>query len=173
MKTTLRDIAATTGFELIQSVRLSEDGTPSRIKNGLIGFIDYEEVQEYARKYGFTIALFHKKADWEAYVRSYDVTGPLMVTAVDYGDGYKSFTNKITQGEYIEKAVLPDLPIASFDDITIFLGRHEEVFDKIVEAKDDELVIVDFIGRYVDTIKEKSVRWSHNGHTWAIGLVES
>lgn len=173
MKTTLRDIAATTGFELIQSVHLSADGTPSSIKDGLIGFIDYEEVQDYARKLGFTIALFHKKADWEAYVRSYDVTGPLRITAVDYGGGYKSFTNKITQEQYIEQAVLPDLPSTSFDDITTFLGWHQEVFDKILEAKDDELVIVDFIGRYVDTIKEKSVRWSHNGHTWAIGLVES
>lgn len=168
----IEDIAYNGGFELIESVKGGQNGYPSGIKKGIVGFENFEDLQRYADKYGLIPCTFHKRDGWHLYERKDTPYQPLQISASDYGDDYKQFTNSISQEEFLEQEVLPVLPSTTFDDIITFVHKYEEVFDHICVADDDELVIMDFCGNYVETVQAETMQWSHDTHTYVIGLVE-
>lgn len=168
----LENIAYENSLEYIETTT-GVNGYPKCIRGAIVGFETFEEAEKLAKEHGLVIRTFFKRDGWNLYQRDSNTTwGPLEITASDYGDDYQSFTHDISQEDFIENEVLPNLPATTFGDITNYLQRYEELYDKIVEAEDDELVIADFCGSYVETIKKKLMQWSNDSKTWVIGVME-
>ena len=149
------------------------NGYPQCIRGAIIGFETFEEAEKLAKEHGLCIRTFFKRDGWQLYQRNSNTTWePMKITASDYGDDYKQFTNDISQEDFIEEELLPSLAPTTFGDIVTITNRYEELFDKITDAEDDELVIADTFGDYVETIKKELMEWSNDSKTWVIGLME-
>lgn len=168
----LETIAYEKGLEYIETTT-GMNGYPQHIRGAIIGFDTFEEAETVAKEYGLRITTFFKCDGWQLYQRERNTTWEaLKITSYDYGDDYKHFTNEISQEDFIEEELLPNLAATTFGDIQIITNRYEKLFDKIVEAEDDELVIADTFGEYVETIKKELMSWSHDSKTWVIGVME-
>ena len=168
----IETIAYEKGLEYIDTTT-GMNGYPQCIRGAIIGFETFEEAQEVAKTHGLRITTFFKRDGWQLYQRDGNTTyEPMKITSYDYGDDYKHFTNEIPQEDFIEEELLPSLSATTFGDIINITYKYEELFDKIVEAEDDELVIADITGQYVETIKKELMSWSNDGKTWVIGVME-
>lgn len=168
----LENIAYEKGLEYIETTT-GMNGYPQHLRGAIIGFETFEEAEEVAQEHGLRITTFFKRDGWKLYQRERGTTyRALHITASDYGDDYKHFTNKISESDFIEEELLPNLAATTFGDIQIITQRYEELFDKIVEAEDDELVIASTFGEYVETIKKELMSWTHDSKTWVIGVME-
>jgi hypothetical protein len=171
-KELLETIAYEKGLEYIETTT-GMNGYPQHLRGAIIGFETFAEAEEVAKEHGLRITTFYKRDGWQLYKRDSNTTyGPMNVTSDDYGDDYKHFTNGISQEDFIEEELLPDLAATTFGDIITITNRYEELFDKIVEAEDDELVIASTFGEYVETIKKELMSWSHDSKIWVIGVME-
>lgn len=170
-KDSLENIAYEKGLEYITTTT-GVNGYPQHLRGAIIGFETFAEADEVAKEHGLRITTFYKRDGWQLYQRDSNTTyGPMNITSYDYGDDYKHFTNEIPQEDFLEEEVLPNLAATTFGDIQNTIQRYEELFDKIVEAEDDELVIADTFGEYVETIKKELMSWSHDSKTWVIGVM--
>ena len=149
------------------------NGYPEHLRGAIIGFETFEEAEKLAKEHGLCIRTFFKRDGWQLYQRNSNTTWePMKITASDYGDDYKQFTNDISQEDFIEEELLPSLSATTFGDIINITNIYEELFDKITDAEDDELVIADTFGGYVETIKKELMEWSNDSKTWVIGVME-
>lgn len=168
----LENIVYEKGLEYIETTT-GMNGYPQHLRGAIIGFETFAEAEEVAKEHGLRITTFFKRDGWQLYKRNSNTTWePLKITSDDYGDDYKHFTNEISESDFIEEELLPNLAATTFGDIENITQRYEELFDKIVEAEDDELVIADTFGEYVETIKKELMSWSHDSKTWVIGVME-
>ncbi len=171
-KESLEYIAYEKGLEYIETTT-GMNGYPKHLRGAIVGFETFAEAEEVAKEHGLRITTFFKRDGWQLYQRdSHTTYHALHITASDYGDDYKQFTNEISQEDFLEEEVLPSLVATTFGDIQNIVQWYEELFDKIVEAEDDELVIADTFGEYVETIKKELMSWSHDSKTWIIGVVD-
>lgn len=171
-KELLDTIAYENSLEYIETTT-GMNGYPQHLRGAIIGFNTFSEAEAIAQKHGLRITTFFKRDGWHLYQRDGNTTyKPLKITSYDYGDDYKHFTNEIPQEDFIEEELLPNLAATTFGDIITITNRYEELFDKIVEAEDDELVIATTFGEYVETIKKELMSWSHDSKTWVIGVME-
>lgn len=171
-KDTLESIAYENGLQYITTTTAA-NGYPQNLRGAIIGFDTFDEAKALADKHNLRVTTFYKKAGWQFYTRNGDTTWePLHITASDYGDDYKSFTNDISQEDFLENELLPSLAPTTFGDIITYTHRYEELFDKIVEAEDDELVIASCFGDYVETIKKDLMEWSGDSQTCVVGLID-
>ena len=169
--TSIEDLAYHGGFELIETVSRGGNGYPRNIRKAIIGFPDMDDAQHYADKFGLTIYLLHKRDGWHFYERLNTTTDPLRITSVDYGDDYESFSARDldTYFENNVKDMLTDFD--NFEDLENFLKKHKDICEEIEMMNDDQLVIT-HNGIYYETIDQSSMQWSHDTHTYVIGLVE-
>ena len=173
LKESLESIAYENGLQYIETTT-GMNGYPQCIRGAIIGFETFEEAEKLAKEHGLCIRTFFKRDGWQLYQRDSNTTWePMKITASDYGEDYKHYSNDITQEDFIEEELLPNLSATTFGDIITITNRYEELFDKITEAEDDEIVIADIFGRYVETIKKKLMEWSNDSKTWVIGLMEN
>lgn len=169
----LETIAYEDSLEYIETTT-GMNGYPQHLRGAIIGFESFEAAESIAHEHGLRITTFFKRDGWQLYQRDSNTTWePLKITSYDYGDDYKHFTNEIPESDFIEEELLPNLAATTFGDIQNITQRYEELFDKIVEAEDDELVIADIFGKYVETIKKELMSWSHDSKTWVIGVMEN
>lgn len=166
----LEMIAEENSLELIETTT-GRNGYPQNLRYAIIGFETFEEAKELAEKHGLRITTFYKRDGWQLYQRDNNTTWqPLRITSYDYGDGYHHFTNGISQEDFVEEFLLPNISATTFDDIKKIIQVYEELFNKISEAEDDEIVIACFF-EYVETIKKELMSWSHDSKTWVIGVI--
>lgn len=170
-KELLETIAYENSLEYIETTT-DMNGYPQHLRGAIIGFNTFAEADAVAQEHGLRITTFFKRDGWQLYLRDSDTRySPMNITSSDYGYGYKHFSNNISQEDFLEEEVLPSLVATTFGDIQNIVQRYEELFDKIVEAEDDELVIADTFGEYVETIKKELMSWSYDSKTWVIGVV--
>lgn len=167
----LETIAYENSLEYIETTD-GMNGYPQHIRGAIIGFETFEEAEKIAKEHGLRITTFFKRDGWQLYQRNSNTTWePMKITSSDYGDDYKHFTNEVSQEDFIEEELLPNLAATTFGDIQNITQRYEELYDKIVEAEDDELVIADMFGEHVETIKKELMSWSNDSKTWVIGVM--
>lgn len=171
-KDSLESIAYENGLQYIETTT-GMNGYPEHLRGAIIGFETFKEAEKLAKEHGLCIRTFFKRDGWQLYQRNSNTTWePMKITASDYGDDYKQFTNDISQEDFIEEELLPSIAPTTFGDIVTITNRYEELFDKITDAKDDELVIADIFGGYVETIKKELMEWSNDSKIWVIGVME-
>ena len=94
----------------------------------------------------------------------------MTITSDDYGDDYNMFTHDELD-DYYENEVKPRLD--SFDDIDslkAFVDEQESIMDELDRCYENEAVIT-YCGDYYDTVKVKSIEWSHDTHHYVIGVM--
>ena len=173
MKTTidLNSIAYENGLEYIESVRGGNNGYPSGIEGGIIGFSSFDEAKEFANKYNLWLCTFHKKAGWQMYEREGQPYEPLKVTSSDYGDDYSHYDSEDAE-VFFEEYVSPMLgEFDNFDDLQAFIDEHKIIYEELQSIDETQLVIT-CMGRYYETIDKESMSWSHDSNEWVIGVTK-
>ena len=158
-------------LELIETTT-GINGYPKALKHALIGFENFEQAKEIANKYHeFRITTFHKRDGWQLWERNNNTTyEAFQSSASDCGDDYNQFTSE-NAVDYFENEVKPFLEdFENFETLNDFLKEREEVLDKIQILDDNELVIT-YQGRYYDTIKQESMSFYHDTHSYQIGII--
>jgi hypothetical protein len=165
----LRELADNNALQFIETTSAT-NGYPQDLKPALIGFNDYEEAEEFAQEHGLQTYIFHKRNGWQLWQRSKPAYEPMTITSDDYGDDYNMFTHDELDG-YFDNEVKPRLD--SFDDIEslkTFVDEQEIIMEELDLCNENEAVIT-YCGDYYDTVKVKSIEWSHDTHHYVIGVM--
>lgn len=171
MKKNLESNACENGLEYVETTT-GRNGYPENLRGAIIGFDNYGEAEKLARKYGLRITTLYRKDGWDLYERNGDTTyGPMEISAEDYGDDYSLMSAEDCE-DFYENEVKPFLDaMESFDDLKAFISKEEELFEKL-KSLDDGQVAVLRCGEYYETIGRELMKWSHDGKTWVIGVME-
>ena len=173
MKTSelLETIAYENSLEYIETT-IGMNGYPKCIRGAIIGFETFEEAEKLAKEHGLVIRTFFKRDGWQLYERNCSTTyEPLHITALDYGDDYSQLETS-DRRDFFENEVKPFLEdMESFDDLKTFISRKEELFEKLEDIDDGQIVIT-YCGDYYETIDKNLMQWSNDGKTWVIGVME-
>jgi hypothetical protein len=168
----LEQIAYQEGLNLVTTTK-GANGYPSELSEAIIGMQDFEEAEKLAEKYGLKIVTLHTNAGWQFYeVKIVNTSGPLEIRAEDYGDDY-SFYEGETEEEYYKEVVCERLKdgFDTFKKLLDYVIDQEEIIEAIESALDYEFVVT-YRNTYYETIEKKQMGWSHDGHTYVIGLVK-
>ena len=146
------------------------NGYPQDLQPALIGFETFEEAEEFAQENGLQTYIFHKREGWQLWQRSKPAYEPMIISAEDYGDDYNMFIAS-ERIKYFDNEVKPRLD--SCDDIEslkTFVDEQESIMDELDRCNENEAVIT-YCGDYYDTVKVKSIEWSHDTHNYVIGVM--
>ena len=165
----LRELADNNALQFIETTSAT-NGYPQDLKPALIGFNDYEEAEEFAQEHGLQTYIFHKRDGWQLWQRSKPAYEPMTITSDDYGDDYNMFTHDELDG-YFGNEVKPRLDdFDNMEELKKFLNNQEEIMDELDRCNENEAVIT-YCGDYYDTVKVKSIEWSHDTHNYVIGVM--
>ena len=167
----LEELACRNGLEFIETVRGGNNGYTSGIRDGIVGFATFEEAEKFAKEHDLFLCTFHKRDGWHMYERAGEPYGPISVTSNDYGDDYDHFGVERLE-DFFDTEVKPMLDSCeSFEDLEKVISMAREVYDELQMADESQWVITCH-GRYYETVEKETVKWSHDTHTWEIGVVE-
>lgn len=165
----LREFADNNALQFIETTSAT-NGYPQDLKPALIGFNDYEEAEEFAQEHGLQTYIFHKRDGWQLWQRSKPAYEPMTITSDDYGDDYNMFTHDELD-DYFDNEVKPRLDdFDNMEELKKFLNNQEEIMDELDRCNENEAVIT-YCGDYYDTVKVKSIEWSHDTHNYVIGVM--
>ena len=171
MKKDLEEIASENGLQLIDATS-SITGHPERLQKAIIGFDTFDQAEELAKENGLSIEIFNQHDGWDLWYRTgCTAYEPFRRSAEDFGDDYSEFS-KCDLEDFYENEVQPMVSdFESFDALRRFLDQKEKIQDEIEDAEDDEIVIT-CCGEYYDTIKEHTMSYHYDAHSYAIGLID-
>ena len=171
MKRDLAEIASENGLQLIETTA-SRTGYPERLQKAIIGFDTFEQAEELAKENGLSIEIFQKRDGWDLWYRTgCTAYEPFRRSAEDFGDDYSEFSKDDLE-DFYENEVQPMVSdFENLDALRSFLDQKEKIQDEIADAEDDEIVIT-CSGEYYDTIKERTMAYSYDSHSYAIGLID-
>lgn len=171
MKRDLAEIASENGLQLIDTTANST-GYPEWLQKAIIGFDTFDQAEELAKENGLSIEVFQQHDGWDLWYRTgCTAYEPFRRSAEDFGDDYSEFSKDDLE-DFYENEVQPMVSeFESFDDLRSFLDQNEKIKDEIEDAEDDEIVITRS-GEYCDTIKERTMSYNYDSHSYAIGLID-
>lgn len=171
MKKDLVEIASENGLQLIETTA-SRTGYPECLRKAIIGFDTFEQADKLAEENGLSIEIFQKRDGWHLWYRTGSTAyEPFRRSAEDFGEDYSEFSNANLE-DFYENEVQPMVSdFESFDALRSFLDQKERIKDEIEDAEDDEIVIT-CCGEYYDTIKERTMSYNYDSHSYAIGLID-
>ena len=146
-----------------------KNGYPSGLQDALIGFDNIEHAQLIAEKYGLSVRKFHQKEGWLLWEDMGQCFNDIEVTSEMYGDNYNLF-HKMEEEDFFSLEI--DELINQFDnfaDLEQFIENKKEIWEEIEVMEDDEVVITSY-GSYSETVKDNRMIWSHDTHTYVIGV---
>ena len=175
-KLNMHIIAEDNGLTYIETTS-GNNGYPQAIKSAIIGFDTFEEAEKLAEEHNLSIEFFTKKDGWPLWCRTGNNAHEAMKNSSDdYGDNYSQF-DKMTEEEFLINEVLPvikDIEMTdnnNFDFLETFIKQQKELFNKIDELEENEIVITCQCD-YYDTIKENSMYFYHDTKHTTIGLID-
>ena len=171
MKKDLVEIAIENGLQLVETTAKST-GYPERLQEAIIGFDTFEQAEELAKENGLSIESFHQNEGCDLWYRTGSTAyEPFRRSAEDFGDDYSEFSKEDLE-DFYENEVQPMVSdFENFDDLRSFLDQKEKIKDELEDAEDDEIVITR-CGEYYDTIKERTMSYNYDSHSYAIGLID-
>ena len=170
-KELLETIAYENGLEYIETVTGGNNGYPSGIRGGIIGFETFDEADELAKKHGLSLCVFHKRDGWQMYERAEQPYQPLIITSEDYGDDYNQYGVDDID-DFFESQVSPMLEdFDNFEDLQKFIDNSKEIYDELLTIDETQWVIT-CQGKYYETVDKEAIQWGHDTHTWVIGIME-
>ena len=164
-------IASKYGLDIISTTTAS-NGYPQNVKDAMVGFETFEQAQKLAEKYNLSIQSFTKKDGWGFWVRNNNVIfAPYENSCEDYGDNFNELA-KMSEADFIEDEVTPFLEgyNLNFERIEELIKNKKEIWEEVSSLEEGEIVIT-HEGRYYETIKKKSMYFSHDTRNYIIGLI--
>lgn len=167
----IEEIALKNGFNIIETTE-KNTGYPSHLMKAIIGFDSFDKAEKLAKEHGLDIEVFTRRDGWKFWYRTGEwALGPFERSSEDYGDDFLTFS-KGDADTFYEDEVQPMVSgFENFDDLRCFLDRSEEIYNKIKDAGEDELV-VSYQGSYYETIKKTEMEYGYDTHHYAIGLID-
>lgn len=167
---TLEQIASDHNLELIDSVEGCGNGYPRNFEQAIIGFENWQQVEEIAQKYNLDIISFHRKDGWNWYEREDFVHEPFKISTSSYGDDYFSFTLEDAEDFYENEVKFALEDFDNIESLQKFINEKKELLDKI-EALDEDEMVITCEGRYYETIKKEMIEWDFDTHHYVIGVI--
>lgn len=148
------------------------NGYPQRLGDwGIIGFDNMEAAEKFAKDNGGEVSHFESRDGWHFWNQKGNAWKPYTSDNMlsDMGDNY-SFADSSNEF-YAEqlKDIAADFD-GDFTDLEVAIKRIKEIIEAVESADDDEDVIV-HEGRYYDTVKKEMMRYNHDTHRYAIGVL--
>lgn len=167
------DLAEYSRYNALEYIETTSNsnGYPSNIKPAITGFNTFEDAENVARELGLNVEIFTTRDGWSLWVRNNNRTyEPFTISSEDYGDNY-GVISKINEENFIDEYVKPYIDdLMRFDDIDNLLDNKKLLWNEI-DAMDADEVVVTLYGEHYETLKETSMRWSHDTKHFIIGVI--
>ena len=174
----INEIASENGLHVINTTT-GLNGYPQFLKKAIIGFENFEQAENLAEEYHLDIEIFTKRDGWQLWNRdnnhAYDAFDR---SASDYGENYQQFESNMSQDDFLQQIGAADFIHGlaheedGLDRIEDYIKGIRELYDEIVIADDDEIVIAEG-DVYVETIKEQTMQYSYDTKHYVIGLIDN
>jgi len=170
----LRFIAEENTLEYIETTS-ARNGYPESIQGAVIGFETFEEAKNLASENDLEVKFFQKKDGWNLWYRNGNTAYEEMSISSNYyyGDDYSEiYSDKFDgEGDFLDEEVNEQFSeLSSFEEIERFLSEKKDLWDKIEKMEKDEVIIIN-CGEYHETLKIKTMRFSHDTRTTVIGCI--
>lgn len=152
----LAKIADIEGLQYVETTS-GTNGYPQNIQDAIVGFDNWEQLEEVATKYNLNPINLHKRDGWQLYERQGIATEPFKNSSNDYGDDYF----ECDDADAYQKQVM--------EDVENWVKEIKEVYNELLTCGDDEVVIT-YQGRFFEKINKLSINFSHDTHNYIIGL---
>lgn len=139
----------------------------------MIGFTSFEDAKEFTIEYGGKVKLLHKRDGWHHFEIEHSVHSSLHISSETFGNMYNEFHKRNYENEdvFVLQEVVPFISgFSTFSEIDSFLATFKELWSKIQESNNDEVVITNGYDYYSTELKE-TMRFHHDTHTYEIGVV--
>lgn len=158
------------GLSLIETTS-ERNGYPSSLQHAIIGFENFEQAKDIADYYGLSVQSFNKKDGWQLWYRTGHIRHEAFTnSADDYGDNYREFSF-MEEDIFLKEEVIPYIEsFESFASLTDFIKVMDEIYNKIFDLDDNEIVIT-CEGRYYATINRTSMYFYNDTNHYTIGVI--
>lgn len=164
----LEEIADIEGLEYVETTS-GTNGYPQDIQEAIVGFENWEQLEEIAEKYKLEAINLHKRDGWQLYERQGTASEPFKNSSDDFGDDYCEYDDADSYQKSEMEDVFPHLDLATFEEVEEWLKERKEVYNELLDLEENELIIT-YQGRFYDKIKIVSMSFSHDTHNYIIGL---
>jgi len=168
----MKDIASENGLQFVETTS-ERSGYPRYVKGALIGFVDFQQAEEVAKKHGLDIEVIEKHDGWNLWYRTGNwANSPLKISEEDLGDDFRFFKAEDWE-DFYEDEVRPFIAdCADWDELDAFISDMRRLDEEIENLDaDSNDVVVACNGKYYDTIDTKPMQFSWDSKTTAIALV--
>lgn len=164
----LAEIADMEGLRYVETTSGS-NGYPSNIQGAIVGFENWEQLEEVALKYNLNPINLHRRDGWQLYERQGNASEPYKNSCNDYGDDYAQYDDADAYQKQIMEDVLPYAELSTFEEVEEWLKEKKEVYEELLTCGENEIVIT-YQGRFYEKINETSMSFYHDTHNYIIGL---
>jgi hypothetical protein len=164
----LAEIADLESLDYVETTS-GTNGYPENIKDVIVGFDNWEQLEKVAEKYNLNAINLHKQDGWQLYERQGRATEPYKNSSDDYGDDYAQYDDADAYQKQTMEDALPYAELSTFEDIEKWLKEKKEVYEELLTCGENEIVITNQ-GRFYEKINETSMEFSHDTHNYIIGL---
>lgn len=164
----LAKIADIEGLQYVETTS-GTNGYPENIQDAIVGFDNWEQLEEVATKYNLNAINLHKRDGWQLYERQGIATEPFKNSSNDYGDDYFEYNDAEAYQKQIMEDIFPYTELSTFEDIENWIKERKEVYNELLTCGEDEIVIT-YQGRFYEKIHKLSMNFSHDTHNYIIGL---
>src|SRR5574344_1968453 len=110
----LREISDIEGLKYVETTS-GMNGYPENIQDAIVGFDNWEQMEEIAEKYSLSPINLHKRDGWRLYERMGMATEPFENSSDDYGDDYFEEDDAEFYQKQIMEDVLPYAELSTFE----------------------------------------------------------
>ena len=174
----LNKIANNEGLQVSETVKGGNNGYPTGFQNVVIGFFDWEQIEDFIEEHGGTPIMLHKRDGWQLWERCDKVYEPMEITAEMYGDNYEIIHKNDYADEqaFIREFILPRLEdVSSVVTMAEIVDRAKDIWSSVESSKTTEGVVIYNDGEFgwieYDTIDLVCIEWSHDTHDYMIGVI--
>ena len=158
-------------FNLIETTS-EPNGYPRNLRKAIIGFENFEQVEELAEKHNLSIELFERRDGWDLWARRGMIHKPFDMANIYVEEGYDFYKNMSFE-EFCEREDVHGQlkECADFDEMSAWLESYRDLFEEIESLKEGEILIKDNDGNTFVS-KEYAMQYSYDTHNYTIGLID-
>lgn len=164
----LAEIADNEGLKYIETTS-GTNGYPQNIQDAIVGFENWQQLEEVAEKYNLNPINLHRRDGWQLFERNGTATEPFINSSNDYGDDHFEYDDADAYQKQIMEDVFPYAELSTFEDVEKWVKERKEVYDELLTCGENEIVIT-YQGRFFEKINKVSMSFSHDTHTYIKGL---
>ena len=166
----LREISEIEGLTFIETTK-GTNGYPQETKPALIGFKDWDHVEQIQKRYNLQTVELFKRDGQTLYNRANVglISEPYEIGSDNYGDSYQEEDPELYEQQQLED-FLPFANLKTFEDLEKWLKEKREVLEAFDSVEEGQKVLT-YEGKYYETINTISLEFHEDGQLQIIGLI--